>query len=51
MAVCEIVGGKPLMGEMHLSGVKNAALPTLLQSILGDGIVGLENVRSLMQDI
>jgi UDP-N-acetylglucosamine 1-carboxyvinyltransferase len=51
MAVFEITGGNRLMGEMHLSGAKNAALPILLCSMLSDGVVELENVPTLMQDI
>ncbi len=51
MAMFEIFGGNPLRGEMHLSGAKNAALPILLCSMLSDGVVELENVPTLMQDI
>jgi UDP-N-acetylglucosamine 1-carboxyvinyltransferase len=51
MAVFEIFGGKPLSGEMHLSGAKNAALPILLGSMLSEGVVELENVPTQMQDI
>ena len=29
-----IVGGKPLIGEVEISGAKNAALPILFASIL-----------------
>lgn len=51
MAMFEIVGGKPLSGEMHLSGAKNAALPILLGSMLSGGVVELENVPTQMKDI
>ena len=32
-----IRGGKPLRGEVHVSGAKNAALPVLVSSLLADG--------------
>jgi UDP-N-acetylglucosamine 1-carboxyvinyltransferase len=51
MAVFEIIGGKPLEGEVQLSGSKNAALPILLCSMLSEGTVELENVPTLMEDI
>lgn len=51
MAVLEINGGRTLEGEVRLSGAKNAALPILFGSLLSDGIVELENVPTLMEDI
>ncbi len=51
MAVFEINGGGKLEGEVQLSGAKNAALPILLGSLLSDGIVELDNVPTLMEDI
>ncbi len=32
-----IRGGKPLRGDVHVSGAKNAALPVLVSSLLADG--------------
>jgi len=51
MAVLEVVGGKILQGEVRLSGAKNASLPILLGSLMCDGIVELENVPTLLEDI
>ena len=39
-----INGGKRLVGEVEISGSKNAALPILLASVLTDEDVILENV-------
>jgi UDP-N-acetylglucosamine 1-carboxyvinyltransferase len=42
-----IVGGKPLDGEVRISGAKNAALPILAATLLADGPVTLGNVPRL----
>jgi len=42
-----IVGGKPLDGEVRISGAKNAALPILAATLLADGEVTLRNVPKL----
>jgi UDP-N-acetylglucosamine 1-carboxyvinyltransferase len=42
-----IVGGKPLDGEVRISGAKNAALPILTATLLADGPVTLGNVPEL----
>lgn len=42
-----IRGGRPLCGEVAVSGSKNAALPLLVASLLADGDVRLGNVPSL----
>ncbi|HVJ31173.1 MAG TPA: UDP-N-acetylglucosamine 1-carboxyvinyltransferase [Gammaproteobacteria bacterium] len=42
-----IVGGKPLDGEVRISGAKNAALPILAATLLADGQVTLRNVPKL----
>jgi UDP-N-acetylglucosamine 1-carboxyvinyltransferase len=42
-----IVGGKPLHGEVQISGAKNAALPILAATLLADGPVVLTNVPHL----
>ena len=42
-----IVGGKPLHGEVPISGAKNAALPILAAALLADGRVVLTNVPHL----
>lgn len=42
-----IVGGKPLHGEVPISGAKNAALPILAATLLADGPVVLTNVPHL----
>jgi UDP-N-acetylglucosamine 1-carboxyvinyltransferase len=51
MAVFTITGGSTLNGEVTLSGAKNASLPILFGSLISDGIVELENVPVLMEDI
>ena len=43
----KITGGRPLEGEVRVSGAKNAALPILAASLLTDGALALENVRLL----
>lgn len=42
-----IHGGRPLEGEMHASGSKNAALPMIAAALLTDEEVVLENVPSI----
>jgi UDP-N-acetylglucosamine 1-carboxyvinyltransferase len=42
-----IVGGRPLDGEVRVSGAKNAALPILAATLLADGPVALRNVPKL----
>lgn len=51
MAVFRINGGNRLNGEVNLSGAKNASLPILFGSLISKGIVELENVPVLMEDI
>ncbi len=43
----EILGGKPLQGEVIVSGAKNAALPVLAATLLSDGPVDISNVPHL----
>lgn len=47
MAKLKIVGGKPLYGEIVVSGAKNAALPILCTTLLTDEPVILRNVPRL----
>lgn len=42
-----INGGKPLKGEVRISGSKNASLPILAGSILNKGITKLYNVPEI----
>jgi UDP-N-acetylglucosamine 1-carboxyvinyltransferase len=42
-----IIGGKPLQGEIRISGAKNAALPLMAASLLADADVTLQNVPHL----
>lgn len=42
-----IHGGKPLGGEIHISGAKNAALPALCASLLTNDTLRLRNVPDL----
>ena len=42
-----INGGCPLNGEIHVSGMKNAAVPIILSSILVEGKVTIENVPDI----
>src|SRR5271170_7775916 len=42
-----IKGGKPLVGKIHISGAKNAALPLLACSLLTDETLTLSNVPHL----
>ena len=43
-----ITGGRPLRGEVRLSGAKNAALPILASSILGGGDCVVANVPAVV---
>lgn len=47
MAKLKIIGGKPLSGEVVISGAKNAALPILCTTLLTDEPVVLRNVPRL----
>ncbi len=42
-----IEGGRPLKGEVHISGAKNAALPILVAGMLTDGWSTFSNVPDL----
>lgn len=42
-----IKGGRPLEGEIRISGAKNAALPILAATVLADGPVKISNVPHL----
>ena len=46
----QIIGGKPLEGEVRISGAKNATLPILAGALLADGPVTVANVPHL-QDV
>jgi UDP-N-acetylglucosamine 1-carboxyvinyltransferase len=55
-----IIGGKPLVGRVEISGAKNAALPIMAASLLTGEIIQLENVpyvrdvlttRNLLQEM
>ena len=43
-----IKGGRPLNGEVRISGAKNAALPILISSLLTEGVNTYSNVPDLM---
>ena len=47
MKKLKIIGGKPLFGEIDISGSKNAALPIIASSILSSGNLFLSNVPKL----
>ena len=47
MAAIEITGGTALEGETWISGAKNAVLPILVASILGDEPSRIGNVPHL----
>ena len=42
-----VEGGRPLTGEVNISGAKNAALPILVSSLLTDGLCTFLNVPNL----
>jgi len=50
VARIQIHGGVPLQGEVWISGAKNAVLPILVASLLGDGPSRISNVPHL-QDV
>ena len=50
MAQIQINGGIPLQGEVRISGAKNAVLPILVASLLGDSPSQVNNVPHL-QDV
>jgi UDP-N-acetylglucosamine 1-carboxyvinyltransferase len=50
MTRIQINGGVPLQGEVWISGAKNAVLPILVASLLGDGPSRVDNVPHL-QDV
>jgi UDP-N-acetylglucosamine 1-carboxyvinyltransferase len=43
-----VKGGRPLDGEVRISGAKNAALPILISSLLTEGVNTYSNVPDLM---
>lgn len=43
-----IRGGRPLSGQLPISGAKNAALPLMAASLLSDGTLVLDNVPRVM---
>ena len=47
MGKLAISGGRPLEGEVRISGAKNAALPILAATLLADEQVTLSNVPHL----
>jgi UDP-N-acetylglucosamine 1-carboxyvinyltransferase len=51
MAKFRLTGGNRLNGEVNLSGAKNASLPILFGSLISEGVVELENVPVLMEDV
>jgi len=50
MACIQVIGGVPLDGEVWISGAKNAVLPIMVASLLGDGPSVISNVPRL-QDV
>jgi len=42
-----IEGGKPLKGEIKVSGSKNATLPILAATLLTDGVCEIRNIPKL----
>ena len=42
-----ISGGRPLEGEIRISGAKNATLPILAATLLADGPITIGNVPHL----
>ncbi len=47
MARYEIIGGKPLTGEVTISGAKNAVVAILPAALLVDGVCRIENVPDI----
>ena len=48
MDIIRIKGGKPLKGEVEVSGSKNAALPILVATLLSRGEQRIQNIPKLM---
>ena len=48
MSKLVITGGRPLDGEVHVSGAKNAALPIMCATLLSAEPLALSNVPNLM---
>jgi UDP-N-acetylglucosamine 1-carboxyvinyltransferase len=46
-----IAGGRPLHGEVTISGAKNSALPCIAGALLTADVVQLENVPRLVKDV
>ena len=42
-----VEGGRPLFGEVHISGAKNAAVAIIPAALLVDGVVRIENVPQI----
>ena len=42
-----VEGGRPLNGEVQISGAKNAVLPILAATLLADGPISIGNVPHL----
>ncbi|WP_206485182.1 UDP-N-acetylglucosamine 1-carboxyvinyltransferase [Thalassotalea sp. G2M2-11] len=47
MDAFKIIGGKPLQGEVTISGAKNAALPILMATLLSETAITIHNVPKL----
>ena len=47
MEAFKIIGGKPLRGEVTISGAKNAALPILMATLLSETPITISNVPRL----
>ena len=47
MQKLKIKGGRPLSGEINISGSKNAALPIIASSILSSGCLRISNIPKL----
>ncbi len=47
MDCIDVYGGRPLEGDVILSGAKNAALPLLIASLLTDAVIELKHVPDL----
>lgn len=43
-----IRGGRPLMGDIEVSGMKNAAVPVILSTVLLDDVCTLENLPNIL---
>ena len=41
-----IQGGVPLVGELEISGAKNAVLPIIVGALLADSPITLTNIRT-----